>query len=108
MRPHLPTLSLLAALILLPACAAPAADSPTPASVSAEVGATQAMEVIALQHAVASELLPILEDLIGTGADAQLRVMADARTNALIVLGEAELRAKLRALVTVLDAPPER
>ncbi len=59
-------------------------------------------EVIVLQHAGATEIVDILGKLY---ADKKIPMIADARTNTLLISGDKALRLKIRALVSHLDTP---
>lgn len=59
-------------------------------------------EVIVLQHAGATEIVDILDKLY---ADKKIPMIADARTNTLLISGDKSLRLKIRALVSHLDTP---
>jgi len=69
------------------------------------------VEVIALQHANASELartIALLDEgktsVLGTGPTTA-KVLADTRTNSLLVSGDRAARLRTRALVSHLDTP---
>jgi len=61
------------------------------------------VEVIVLQHASAVELAATLEKLYGSSNP----VIADPRTNTLLISGDKASRLKTRALVSHLDTPLE-
>lgn len=61
------------------------------------------LEVIALQHANAAEVARMLTQLNGNTEGGKL--VADERTNSLILSGDQSKRLKTKALVTVLDTP---
>lgn len=68
------------------------------------------VEIIALKHASAEEILRILEtlDRQGQKAEDQInkpRVAADVRTNSLLVSAEGPARLRLRAMIAQLDQP---
>ena len=69
------------------------------------------VEVIRLQHANASELARVLIPAFGSGANGKrvpgqaLTVVADERSNSLLVSGNRKRRLELRTLVAHLDTP---
>lgn len=69
------------------------------------------LEIIPLKHASASEMVRILNSLstTGTGKDAKKKVklVADDRTNSVLVSGERSARLRIRATVSFLDTPLE-
>ena len=78
--------------------------------------ATPELEIIALEHALASEMVPLLQQLLNSGARGLGRaapeealestLMADSRSNALIVrAANAAKLQQIRALVARLDKP---
>ena len=105
MRRHVPALSLLGTLILLPACASTAA---APAAAESAVSPDTAIEVLTLQHADAADVADVLRDLVRSTGDTTTRVAAHARLNAVVVSGDEEIRERVRDLVALLDRPPER
>ncbi len=64
--------------------------------------ANEATEMIVLQNAGAVEIADMLKKLY---AGKKIPIIADARTNTLLVSGDKSLRLKIRALVTHLDTP---
>jgi general secretion pathway protein D len=67
-------------------------------------------EVIRLEHASASEIVRVINALnAAQGADAAAgaRVVADERTNSVLVSGENSQRLRFRTLITHLDTPLE-
>jgi len=68
------------------------------------------LEIIPLQHASASELVRILNSL-NAGATAKeakrLRLVADDRTNSILVTGDRASRLRMRATISYLDTPLE-
>jgi general secretion pathway protein D len=67
-------------------------------------------DVVRLEHASASEIVRVVNALSATqGAEAATgaRIVADERTNSVLVGGEASQRLRFRALVTHLDTPLE-
>ena len=68
------------------------------------------IEVIRLEHASASEIVRVINSLSSAqGADAAggARIVADERTNSVLVSGEKSQRLRLRTLVAHLDTPLE-
>ena len=62
--------------------------------------------VVQLQHAQASALVPVIEASVGKrSADSAIQVLADARTNRLILIGPAAVRQRLAELAGHLDIP---
>ena len=67
------------------------------------------LSVFVLQHAVAGECVPLLAQLLGTAGEegfvlpAGLRVVADERTNSLVVKGKAAAVESVGNAVTLLD-----
>ncbi len=73
----------------------------------------EAVDVIQLQHASAAEVVRIVNSLYGAGAAAEgagmpsVKVIADERTNSVLVSGETSQRLRLKTLVAHLDTPLE-
>ena len=69
------------------------------------------LEIIPLKHASASELVRILNSLStsGKGKDVsnKVKMVADDRTNSVLVSGERSARLRIRATVSFLDTPLE-
>lgn len=69
--------------------------------------ATPAFEVIALQFASARELAPQISTLMATAGsgttEGETRVLADARTNSLLVLAGPDPMAHVKRMVDLLD-----
>ncbi len=66
------------------------------------------IEVIPLQHASATELVRILSQLGGKGSKGSAnkpKIVADTRTNSLLIGGDKSARLSLRALILHLDTP---
>lgn len=59
-------------------------------------------ELVVLQRSQASDLLPVLEGAAG-GIDSGIRVLADTRSNRLLILGPATSRKRLAQMARVLD-----
>ncbi|MBB5208042.1 type II secretion system secretin GspD [Chiayiivirga flava] len=65
-----------------------------------------AVEVIALRHASAAEVARTLTTLEGAGAQgAGTKLIADERTNSILLSGDRSQRLRLRSLVAHLDTP---
>ena len=84
-------IALLAGVLPLFACATPRTTAP------------DAFEVIPLEHAAASDVAKVLERAFSGYAGQHARVVADRRTNSLVVLATAEAAAQVKDLVVVLD-----
>jgi general secretion pathway protein D len=73
----------------------------------------EAVDVIPLQHASAAEVVRIVNNFYAGGAAAEgagmptVKIIADERTNSVLVSGETSLRLRLKTLVTHLDTPLE-
>ncbi|HYN39375.1 MAG TPA: secretin N-terminal domain-containing protein, partial [Rhodospirillales bacterium] len=72
----------------------------------------ESVDVVQLQHASAAEVVRIINSLYAGGAAAgegagmpQVKVIADERTNSVLVSGEASQRLRLKTLVAHLDTP---
>jgi general secretion pathway protein D len=69
------------------------------------------MEIIPLQHANAAEVVRILDNLQkgnSQAADPQgTKIIADERTNSILVSGSTNSRLRLRAIIAQLDSPQE-
>jgi general secretion pathway protein D len=66
------------------------------------------VEVVPLQNATATEAVRTLTTVLGnTGNDAAstIRVVADERTNAVVVSGDSAARARAKLLLATLDSP---
>ncbi|MCE6984795.1 type II secretion system protein GspD, partial [Pseudomonas frederiksbergensis] len=64
------------------------------------------MQVMPLQHASANDTSKLISQLLAReqGADSA-QVVADPRSNALLVRGSADSRERVRALLAQLDRP---
>ena len=62
-------------------------------------------DAVALQHASAGEMLKVLQGLLGKTAGEGLQLVADERSNAILMAGAPEVRSKARELLTRLDQP---
>ena len=67
------------------------------------------IEVVPLQHASASEIVRIMTALTQTprsdGAPVTTSLVADARTNSVLIGGDRSERLRLRTLIAHLDTP---
>ncbi|MFN3714895.1 MAG: type II secretion system secretin GspD [Alcanivoracaceae bacterium] len=74
----------------------------------------QEVELISLQHAFATDLIKMLENLIpergGRRKDqgSSITLVADERTNRLIVKGDRDARDRVRSLVIEMDVPQDQ
>lgn len=82
-------------------------------------GTSDEIEVLNLKDARVEDVVSMLESLTGTGAAPaqggrdskqlfRVRVVADARSNRLLLKGDARGRKRLRELIGTLDMPSER
>ena len=70
--------------------------------------ATDEIEVIPLEHASASELVRIVNQLDKADAKSsgnKLKMVADDRTNSILLSGDKTARLRIRALISHLDTP---
>ncbi len=69
------------------------------------------VEVVPLQHASAAEVVRVLTSLTATpradGAPVSIQLVADARTNSVLIGGDKSERLRVRTLVAHLDTPLE-
>jgi general secretion pathway protein D len=76
-----------------------------------DVSTDDEVEVIRLQHATASEVVRVLTTLAqaprADGMPVTTNMVADARTNSVLIGGEQSERLRLRALIAHLDTPLE-
>lgn len=75
-----------------------------------DLSATDEIEVIPLNHASASELVRIINQLDKAGAkgtSTKLKLVADDRTNSILLSGDKTARLRVRALISHLDTPME-
>jgi general secretion pathway protein D len=68
------------------------------------------IEAIALQSSQAEEMLQMLEMMSSTGGardlkGARVRIIADNRTNRIIIKGDASTRQRIRQMIEMLDVP---
>src|SRR5699024_2394579 len=72
------------------------------------------IQVVSLQHAWSTDVLKLLEAMIpddggkAGAATGRLSVVADERTNRLIVRGDSKTRSKAARLIQQLDVPPSQ
>ncbi len=77
-------------------------------------GAVQQTEIVPLDYAVADDVVKILEELNKTEAkksgatEAEVLLVADKRTNSVLVSGDELERARMRKLIEHLDTPLEQ
>jgi len=67
------------------------------------------IQIIALEHASAGEVVRVLSSLIQASGpeSAQINMVADERTNSVLVSGDRGTRLKLQSLIAHLDTPLE-
>jgi general secretion pathway protein D len=76
--------------------------------------AVQQTEVVNLQYAVAEDVVRMLLELAKTeakqagGADPEILLVADKRTNSVLISGDELERARMRQLIAFLDTPLEQ
>ena len=68
------------------------------------------IEAIPLQHSQAEEIIEQLSAMSATGASkdfagSRVRVVADARTNRIMIKGDTSTRKRLRSMIEMLDVP---
>lgn len=74
------------------------------------------VQVVALQHAWAADVLKLIEAMVPEGGgssgkssrEGRLSVVADERTNRLLVRGDSKSRAKVVELIREMDVPPSQ
>ena len=71
---------------------------------------SQDLEVIALKSSQAEDILGLVDSMSSTGAakdikGSRVRVMADVRTNRILVKGDAHSRQRIKQLIEMLDVP---
>jgi len=70
------------------------------------------IEVIRLEHASAAEIARVVNQLFAGGGTSDntpaAKMIADERTNSILINGERNQRLKLRALIAHLDTPTDR
>lgn len=64
------------------------------------------VEQIRLNHARASELVPVIEGVVAVPSGA--RISADARANAIVISGPESFRTRIRNIIGQLDSPQQR
>ncbi len=76
-----------------------------------DLASNEDIEVIALRNASAAEIVRILTALVQTqradGAPVTTGLVADARTNSILISGDKNERLRIRALIAHLDTPLE-
>jgi general secretion pathway protein D len=73
-------------------------------------GGDEDIDVIRLEHASAAEVVRVVNSLAAVQAGAEgggVKLVADERTNSVLLSGESGQRLRLKALVTHLDTPLE-
>lgn len=68
------------------------------------------VEAIALQVSQAEEILGLIDSMSGTGASkdvkgSRVRIIADNRTNRILIKGDTQSRKRIRQLIEMLDVP---
>jgi general secretion pathway protein D len=68
------------------------------------------IEAVALQSSQAEEVLGLIDSMSSTGAakdvkGSRVRIVADARTNRIIIKGDTHSRKRIRQLIEMLDVP---
>lgn len=68
------------------------------------------IEAVTLQASQAEEIIAILESMSTTGASkdlagARVRIIADARTNRILIKGDTGTRKRIRRMIEMLDVP---
>ncbi|WP_411689512.1 type II secretion system secretin GspD [Acinetobacter pseudolwoffii] len=68
------------------------------------------MEAVSLQSSQAEEMIELIESMTATGAakdvrGSRVRVIADTRTNRIIIKGDPTTRKRLRQMIETLDVP---
>ncbi len=81
---------------------------------SMDQSAVQQTEIVNLEYAVAEDVVRMLLELAKTeakqagGADPEILLVADKRTNSVLVSGDELERARMRKLIAFLDTPLEQ
>jgi general secretion pathway protein D len=79
-----------------------------------DLASNEEVEIVALRHASATEIVRVLTaleqgktraDPAAAGAGSPLRMVADERTNSILLSGDKTSRVRLRTLITHLDTP---
>ncbi len=72
-------------------------------------GGDAEIDVIRLEHASAAEIVRVMNSLAGQGGEAGggAKIVADERTNSVLVSGESSQRLRMKTLITHLDTPLE-
>lgn len=68
------------------------------------------IEAVTLQSSQAEEMIELLESMTSTGAakdlkGARVRIIADNRTNRIIIKGDTQTRKRIRQMIETLDVP---
>jgi type II secretory pathway component GspD/PulD (secretin) len=105
MRRHVPALSLLGTMMLLPACGSTPPPAKKPETSVAGPRLEAKVEVVQLQHVGAEETAEIVNELIDDAGGTDTRVIADTRLNAIVVYGDEVQRTHIRDLLVELDKP---
>lgn len=68
------------------------------------------IEAVTLQSSQAEEIITLLDSMSATGsskdfAGARVRIIADARTNRILIKGDAGTRKRIRHMIEMLDVP---
>jgi general secretion pathway protein D len=72
-------------------------------------GGDAEIDVIRLEHASAAEIVRVMNSLSGQGGEAGggAKIVADERTNSVLVSGESSQRLRMKTLIAHLDTPLE-
>lgn len=78
-----------------------------------DTSATQETDVVPLRHAVAKDVVSMLEKLNrpeqgGEGPENEVLLVPDTRTNSVLVTGDELQRARISALIAYIDTPLEQ
>ena len=98
-------IGLLSFLVLASGCASSPESEPHPQAAPAQAqAAPQVMQVVPLKFAAAEELSKVIVQALGSSHKRGFRVVADARTNSLVLTAENEADlASALDLITKLD-----
>lgn len=69
------------------------------------------IEAVTLQSSQAEEMIGLLDSMTSTGAakdakGSRVRIIADSRTNRIIIKGDTQTRKRIRQTIEMLDVPP--
>ena len=78
---------------------------PAPASAQPPPGVPRTINIFALKNADAAKLSPIVTTIFGKQG---VTAVVDARTNSLVVAGDADTLKEVNKLVTELDKPARK